>query len=41
MVKRGELSREEYLAWDRTALIDPERPKSKTIVRLDQKAVRE
>ena len=39
-VKRGEMSREEYLAWDKTALIDPERPKSKTIVKLDEKAVK-
>ena len=41
MVKRGELSQEQYIEWERTALIDPERPKSKTIVRLDQREVRE
>ena len=33
------MSQEDYLAWDKTALVDPERPKSKTIVSLDQKAV--
>ena len=41
MVKRGELTQEQYAEWERTALVDPERPKSKTIVRLDQKAVRD
>ena len=34
------MSREEYVVWDKTALIDPERPKSKTIVKLDEEAVK-
>ena len=34
-VLNGFMTQEAYLEWDKTALVNPERPKSKTVVKLD------